>query len=59
MKCYLKFTKEHGRRLYVEFNNRVLHFDVDFDAVGELYTIRLTPTMLETIMKLINGTAKK
>lgn len=58
MKCYLKYTREHGRRLYVEFKNKTLHFDVDFDDIGELYTIKLTPTMLETIMKLINGVKK-
>ena len=58
MKCYLKYTRENGRRLYVEFKNKVLHFDVDYDEIGGLYEIKMTPTMLETIMKIINGTTK-
>jgi hypothetical protein len=58
MKCYLKYTRQDGRRLYVEFKNKKLHFDTDFDDVAGLYSIKVTPTMLETIMRLINGVRK-
>ena len=59
MKCYVKYTKEDGRRLYVEFNRKKLHFELDYDEYAELYNLKMTPTMLETIMKLINGAGKK
>lgn len=58
MKCYMKYTKEDGRRLFVEFKNRKLHFDMEFDDISSLYSVKMTPTMLETIMRLINGNHK-
>lgn len=58
MRCYLKYTRQDGRRLYVEFKNKILHFDTDFDEISGLYNVKMTPTMLETIMKLINGVSK-
>jgi hypothetical protein len=58
MKCYVKYTKEDGRRLFLEFKNSKLHFDMDFDDISSLYSVKITPTMLETIMRLINGKAK-
>lgn len=54
----MKYTKEDGRRLFVEFKNRKLHFDMEFDDISSLYSVKMTPTMLETIMRLINGKPK-
>jgi hypothetical protein len=54
----MKYTKEDGRRLYVEFKNTKLHFDTEFDDLNGLYNVKMTPTMLETIMRLINGVPK-
>jgi hypothetical protein len=54
----MKYTKEDGRRLFVEFKNSKLHFDMEFDDISSLYSVKMTPHMLETIMRLINGKPK-